>query len=139
MQLAPINKGNHVVGKLKSLSPRLIPLGNRLSPPRMATREEQEAARLRQRDKATPWRKWYYTSRWKKLRQEVLIRDNYTCQKTGVICGGYYPSDTSPVIDHIKPHRGDKALFWDAANLQTVSKGYHDSIKQREERGSGGW
>ncbi|MDR7146159.1 hypothetical protein J2X43_004373 [Rhizobium sp. BE258] len=29
-------------------------------------------------------------------------------------------------------------MFWDKNNIQTVSKAYHDSQKQREER-SGSW
>jgi hypothetical protein len=38
------------------------------------------------------------------------------------------------VVDHIKAHRGDEALFWDEKNLHAVSKAYHDTIKQAEEQ-----
>ena len=103
------------------------------------TREESEAKRYRDRDAHHAWRKWYYTARWKALRLEVLKRDAYTCQKTGQVCVGRYPSPTSPVVDHIIPHRGDERLFWDPANLQTVSKEYHDKVKQAEERARPGW
>lgn len=46
-------------------------------------------------------------------------------------------ADTSRLVcDHIKPHRGDERLFWDRANLQTLCKPCHDSLKQVEEQSS---
>ena len=30
------------------------------------------------------------------------------------------------VVDHIKPHRGDSALFWDQDNWQALCKRCHD-------------
>ena len=30
------------------------------------------------------------------------------------------------VVDHIVPHRGDKALFWDQSNWQALCKPCHD-------------
>lgn len=83
-----------------------------------------------------PWKAWYKTRRWKALRLEVLLRDNYTCQRSGVICGGQYPAPDSPVVNHKVPHRGREALFWDADNLETVAKAVHDSAIQREEQTS---
>ena len=38
------------------------------------------------------------------------------------------------VADHITPHRGDAAMFWDVGNAQCLCKPCHDRIKQREER-----
>ena len=38
------------------------------------------------------------------------------------------------VVDHIRPHNGDAALFWDERNWQPLCKYCHDSIKQREEK-----
>lgn len=38
------------------------------------------------------------------------------------------------VVDHILPHRGDEAVFWDRANWQTLCGHHHSSHKQREER-----
>ncbi|WP_253281401.1 HNH endonuclease signature motif containing protein [Cupriavidus sp. HPC(L)] len=37
------------------------------------------------------------------------------------------------VVDHIKPHRGDQALFWDRSNWQTCCAMHHSRDKQREE------
>jgi hypothetical protein len=48
---------------------------------------------------------------------------------------GKHPAPDSPVVDHKVPHRGNPELFWSLANLQSVSKAYHDSVKQSMERG----
>ena len=127
------------MGKLKSLQPRLKTLGSRLSPIAPATRQEAEVIRHRERDQNLEHRKWYKTSRWHKLREQVLLRDAFTCKQTGILCIGKYPADNSPVVDHIKPHHGDDQLFWDIENLQTVSKAYHDSEKQKQERAQSRW
>lgn len=37
------------------------------------------------------------------------------------------------VVDHVVPHRGDEALFWDRSNWQSLCKPCHDSTKRREE------
>ena len=37
------------------------------------------------------------------------------------------------VVDHIVPHRGDQAKFWDRNNWQALCKRCHDGIKQRLE------
>lgn len=93
-----------------------------------------ETERTRERDSTQPWRKWYKTARWQKLRREILARDGWTCQATGVPLVGKYPAPNSPVVDHRRPHRGSECLFWDASNLWTVSKDYHDRVKQSQER-----
>lgn len=81
-------------------------------------------------------RDWLNTARWQKLRLKILVRDEYTCQQTGVLLIGKHPAADSPVVDHIRPHRGDPDLFWDETNLQSVSKEWHDRVKQsREKRG----
>lgn len=89
-----------------------------------------------ERNSSAPWRAWYKTYRWQKLREVILLRDNYTCQVTGVVLSGKHPEPNSAVIDHIQPHRGNEKLFWGPDNLQAVSKEYHDSPKQKEEQAS---
>jgi len=37
-------------------------------------------------------------------------------------------------VDHIVPHRGDSALFWDENNWQSLCQPCHDEVKQREEK-----
>jgi 5-methylcytosine-specific restriction protein A len=38
------------------------------------------------------------------------------------------------VVDHIKPHRGDRKLFWERSNWQPLCQHHHSSTKQRMER-----
>lgn len=83
-----------------------------------------------------PWKAWYKTARWRRLREQVLIRDAYTCQRTGQVCGGKHPAPDSPVVNHKRPHRGDERLFWDIENLEVVAKSVHDSAIQAEEQTS---
>lgn len=115
--------------KIKSLKPSL----ESVAPP-LARRAVSEPDRSSLRDTAQPWRAWYKTGRWQRLRMAILKRDRFTCQVTGVALVGRYPAPNSPVVDHCVPHRGDEALFWEESNLQAVSKAYHDSDKQRLER-----
>lgn len=126
------------MAKLTTLKPRLSTLPPRLGQAKPADRKEAEAQRTRRRDQEERSRKMYNTRAWRRLRDEVYARDAYTCRKTGVICVGKHPAPNSPVADHIIPHHGDPELFWDKDNIQTVSKAYHDSQKQREER-RGSW
>lgn len=116
------------MARLQSIGGRLSTSGSRLGS------AQSQGNRDRARDQSQPWRAWYKTARWQKLRRAVLKRDGYRCQATGVALVGRYPDGNSPVVDHIIPHRGDEALFWDETNLQAVSKEYHDREKQRLER-----
>ncbi len=117
------------MGKLKAMAPRLGTLK-----PTVGFAPGDAKAADRQRSKDHSWRKWYATERWRKLRQEVFVRDAYTCQRTGMVCVGKYPAPNSPVANHKRPHRGDPALFWDKDNIETVSKEVHDGLIQREEQ-----
>jgi len=86
----------------------------------------------RERDKARAaieWRGWYKLAEWARLRLACFKRDRFTCQMCGKVSG------RGMVADHRRPHRGDRALFFDLNNLQTLCKSpCHDSLKQREER-----
>ena len=88
----------------------------------------------RQRYTSTPWRAWYKTAQWQRLREEVFVRDAYICQRTGQLCNGRGNEPYAPVANHKKPHRGDPVLFWDINNIETVTKAVHDGRIQREER-----
>lgn len=37
-------------------------------------------------------------------------------------------------VDHVIPHRGDRALFWNRQNWQSLCTRCHNSVKQRQER-----
>lgn len=83
-------------------------------------------------DAGTPWRRWYKTARWHALRLEVFRRDLFQCRACGRIEG----NTSQLVCDHVQPHRGSERLFWDEANLQTLCKPCHDTVKRREEQDS---
>lgn len=114
---------------MKLLKPRLKPMAPRLK----STRQIRDK---RYSPDATV-RGWYKSERWQALRQQVLVRDLYTCQHTGVILAGKAPAPDSAVIHHKIPHHGDEALFWDINNLEAVSKAWHDSEAQARERSIG--
>jgi 5-methylcytosine-specific restriction endonuclease McrA len=70
----------------------------------------------------------YSTDRWRRLRKNHLAA-NPLCRMclddSGRIVQGRQ-------VDHIKPHRGNDALFWNGA-LQTLCDTHHSASKQREE------
>jgi len=113
--------------KLTTLKPRLKPMGPRLQSTRQVrdTRYSPDAQ----------VRSWYHSARWKRLRLEVLTRDLYTCQQTGVLLVGGPNEPNSPVVHHKIPHKADERLFWDIDNLHAVSKEWHDSEARSQEQG----
>lgn len=118
------------MGRLKAMPPRLSP-----STPRLAIQSHAGPERDRARSISAPWRTWYKTAAWRALRLRIFVRDLFTCQMRG--CGAI-ESDTSRLVcDHIRPHRGDEAMFWNEDNLQTLCKPCHDRLKQAEERRAG--
>lgn len=90
--------------------------------------------RLVARERARRSTNWLHTARWQKLRLQVLVRDRYVCQQTGIPLVGGKNAPNSPVVDHKRPHRGDPDMFWDINNLQAVAKSWHDSHKQSLEK-----
>ena len=92
----------------------------------------------RRRDASDPWRALYKTARWQRLVRKIRARDGYVCQQTGEALIGKHPAPNSPVVDHKVPAHefwwdGRRQLFWDEGNLQTVSKQWHDGVKQKAE------
>ena len=69
-----------------------------------------------------------YDHRWRKFRL-AFLKAHPLC----VMClrSGYTTAAT--VVDHIAPHRGDYALFWQPGNHQALCKTHHDSAKKAEE------
>lgn len=65
-----------------------------------------------------------YTREWEKARAEFL-----TLHPFCAMCGN--PAD---LVDHVTPHRGDKALFWNWNNWASLCTHCHSSKKQRIER-----
>ena len=115
---------------MQNLKPRLTTL-----PPRLGYASGDEKVRSQYRRGTQPWRAWYDSERWRKLRWSVLTEQLFTCQWPG--CGRVVVPASQAVCDHIKPHRGDPRLFWDRSNLQCLCKEHHDSVKQQLEHHQG--
>lgn len=76
------------------------------------------------------WRHLYGRARWKRLREYQLA--------TAPLCGYCLRREIvteATVVDHIVPHKGDEALFFDPDNLQSLCAPCHDSTKRLEELG----
>ncbi len=117
------------MGKLTMLKPSLA-----VALPRLAKAGPvNEVDRSRRRDAEQAHRAWYKTARWQRLRWSVLVDALFTC----AMCRRVESLTRLLVADHVRPHRGDEALFWDRANLQCLCKACHDSLKQRAERNQG--
>lgn len=75
------------------------------------------------------WRGLYKTAQWLKGRAWHL-RHNPLC----VFCAEKGIAVPATVVDHIVPHKGDKAKFYDTKNWQSLCAPCHDSFKQALER-----
>ena len=74
-----------------------------------------------------PWQ-YLYNHNWRKA-SKAYLRRNPLC----VYCLQTGKSKGARVVDHIVPHKGDRALFWDIDNWQGLCKRCHDSVKATEE------
>lgn len=73
-----------------------------------------------------------YTYAWKKAR-DAWLKAHPLC----VMCEAKDIIEPANVVDHRIPHRGDKTLFWDKTNWQSLCTPCHSGEKQREENGLG--
>lgn len=71
-----------------------------------------------------------YDARWRAYRKKYL-EEHPLC----VLCQAEGRVEPSTVVDHIKAHKGDEALFWDPTNYRAVCKRHHD---QRTDEGDFG-
>lgn len=103
-------------------------------PRRLASVPQDSRERDRFRD-AQPWRKFYKTARWQRLRWRVLARDMFTCQWPGC---GKVEADTSKLhADHKVQHGGVEERFFDEDGIETLCEHCHNSRKQAQERRGG--
>lgn len=78
---------------------------------------------------STPRKAQLYGRQWRYARRAHLVRNPYC-----VMCKQQGRLGAANVVDHIIPHRGDVALFWDEDNWQSLCKTHHDSTKQAQEK-----
>jgi 5-methylcytosine-specific restriction endonuclease McrA len=114
------------MGRLKQLGPLVEKLK-----PRVAYADAGKSP-MQMREQNAPWLGWYRLQRWRRLRWQILVRDNFTCK----LCGKLEGDSSQLVADHVKAHRGNVDLFWDPNNLQALCKACHNSTKQAEDQAS---
>lgn len=82
-----------------------------------------------------------YGTAWEKARAGHLRNHPFCgrCEAVGVVT-------MATVVNHRTPHRGDKKLFWDKKNWESVCEQHHNSAAQREDNrgysgavGADGW
>lgn len=74
-----------------------------------------------------------YGSAWRRARDRFLQAHPLCCY-----CQAEGRITAATVVDHIEPHRGDMAKFWDETNWQPLCVPHHSSTKQREDNATQG-
>jgi 5-methylcytosine-specific restriction protein A len=86
---------------------------------------QRERKQQEYRERENPWLHMYHDPRWnnpdwglraQQLRKEPLCAE---CLKEGRVT-------VANVVDHVKKHGGDAALFYDPSNLNSLCKRHHD-------------
>jgi 5-methylcytosine-specific restriction protein A len=62
-----------------------------------------------------------YDTRWEKARK-AFLKSNPVCRIKGPKC-----KTIATVVDHIRPHRRNKTLFWDRSNWQPACEPCHNA------------
>ena len=73
-----------------------------------------------------------YTGAWQKARKFYLLA-HPLCRmhaQQGLL-------EPATVVDHVRPHKGNKELFWDSTNWQPLCKRCHDIKTSTEDGGFG--
>jgi 5-methylcytosine-specific restriction endonuclease McrA len=65
-----------------------------------------------------------YDSRWQRERAAFLAVNRH-CRRCG---------ERATLVDHIRPHRGNWAVFWDRSNWQPLCTACHSRHKQAVEK-----
>lgn len=81
------------------------------------------------KEKLRPHHRFYNTNEWKRLREVKLLR-NPLCERC--LINGYV--EIATVVHHLTAHKGDRALFYNLDNLQSLCKPHHDGEAQSEEK-----
>ena len=75
---------------------------------------------------------WYKTKRWGAMRADQLRREPL-CRE----CLAHGKVEAATECDHIVPHKGDRNLFFDPKNLQSLCKKCHSAKTVTEDGGFG--
>ena len=88
---------------------------------------QHRPAPVERSEEAAAWHRLYSTDAWRKLRSAQLLREPFCveCARRGV-------RTRATDVDHIRDHKGDRRLFFDAANLQSLCHSCHSRKTLRE-------
>lgn len=84
------------------------------------------------------YREWYKTKDWYKIRSKRLKAEPHCriCMRQKAFDPSYVIDESQRlIVDHVKQHKGDAALFFNYDNTQTLCQSHHSSTKQQMERG----
>jgi 5-methylcytosine-specific restriction protein A len=73
-----------------------------------------------------------YGHRWRKAR-DAFLRAHPLCAE----CERRGRVTAANEVDHIRPHKGDQAMFWDSSNWQSLCKTCHSTKTAAEDGGYG--
>ena len=109
----------------------------RYCPKHEAERQAYLAAKKAQADAAynkqrPAYHAWYNSARWRRYRKAFLAKHPWCAA-----CEREARTAFATEVDHIKPHRGNYALFWDEKNHQGLCASCHSKKTFRENGGSG--
>lgn len=75
----------------------------------------------------SPWHNWYTEKAWLDASARHLASEPY-CRA----CATVRVVRAADEVDHIRPHRGDRRLFFDGGNLQSLCKSCHSRKTAQE-------
>lgn len=100
-------------------------------PERYCLKHKEKAAQRREVNRLTAHQRGY-NSEWRRARA-LFLSDHPICEE----CKREGKASAATVVDHIVPHKGNKALFWDESNWQALCKHCHDVKTAKEDGGFG--
>ncbi|OLO40306.1 HNH endonuclease [Alkalihalophilus pseudofirmus] len=109
----------------------MIPNCPSLTKERYCEAHKKQAIKQYDKERSTAAKRGY-DARWRKSRK--LFLSKYPLCKHCYDKGELIPAN---VVDHIQPHKGDKVLFWDVNNWQSLCKSCHDIKTATEDGGFG--
>jgi len=107
--------------RLSTVKPRLQEAPKRL--------QTASAAKAHKRD---PAGRLMYGRRWQKERKSFLQQHPLCvdCQRDGRVTA-------ATIVDHVKAHKGNEALFWDRSNWAPLCASHHSAKTVRTDGGFG--
>jgi 5-methylcytosine-specific restriction protein A len=109
-------------------APRICVCGNRIAGNAVCICRQRAKAEADKRRPSAAARG--YDSAWSKARSGYLT-SHPTCV---MVVSGSQCGKPASVLDHVKRHNGNRALFWDKLNWQALCTHCHNSRKQSLER-----